>query len=120
MPGPSPRPCAPHQLYTAARTCKRCLVAECRSEVVTVALGGTNPHVYLQMGQAERNATLASLVGREIRCVVGGNGAAAGGSSGVSGSGGGNNDVNGRVEFCVERIASTNPAADLAYALSLS
>eukprot|EP00903_Cladosiphon_okamuranus_P008777 g8408.t1 len=100
----------------------RCLVAECRSEVVTVALGGTNPHVYLQMSQAERNATLTSLVGREIRCVVGGNGAAAGGSSGTygGGGGGGSNDVDGRVEFCVERIASTNPAADLAHALSLS
>eukprot|EP00752_Nemacystus_decipiens_P006458 g5816.t1 len=100
----------------------RCLVAECRSEVVTVALGGTNPHVYLQMGQAERTATLASLVGREIRCVVGGNGAAAGGSSGVDDRVGGGcadrSGVNGRVGFCVERIASTNPAADLAHALS--
>lgn len=85
---------------------------------MAVALGGTNPHVYLQMGQAERDATLAFLVGREIRCVVGGNGAATGGSSGGGGSGG-DGDVDGRVESRVERIASANPAADLAHVLSL-
>ncbi|CAM9473095.1 unnamed protein product [Pylaiella littoralis] len=109
----------------------RCLVAECRSEVVTAALGGINAHVFLQMGQVERKATLDSVIGREIRCVVGGNGAEAtadandvdcfassGGGDGCSDWGGGDGKIPGRVEFRVERIASANPAADLAHLLS--
>lgn len=110
---------------------RRCLVAECRSEVVTAALGGINAHVFLQMGQVERKATLDSVIGREIRCVVGGNGAEAtadannvdcfassGGGDGCSDWGGGDGKIPGRVEFRVERIASANPAADLAHLLS--
>lgn len=109
----------------------RCLVAECRSEVVAAALGGINAYVFLQMGQMERKETLDSLIGREIRCVVGGNGATEtsegannsdGNSNNSSGGNGrsdwGGDDIPGRVEFRVERIASANPAADLAHLLS--
>lgn len=94
-------------------------MAECRSEVVTFALGGTSPQVFLRMGQAERNAALASLVGREIRCVVGGNGAATGAAVSIDSSDSCDSDMAGRVGLRVERIASTNPAADLAHVLSL-
>ncbi|CBJ48415.1 hypothetical protein Esi_0002_0212 [Ectocarpus siliculosus] len=98
----------------------RCLVAECRSAVVTAAFGGMNAHDFLQMGEAERKATVDSLVGREIRCVVGGDGAASevgGNGSACFNGGGGEGDWNGagRVGLRVERIASVNPAADLAY-----
>lgn len=93
-------------------------MAECRSAVVTAAFGGMNAHVFLQMGEAERKATVDSLVGREIRCVVGGDGAASqvGGNGSVCSNGGeGDWDGAGRVGLRVERIASVNPAADLAY-----
>ncbi|CAM9360129.1 unnamed protein product, partial [Ectocarpus sp. 4 AP-2014] len=101
----------------------RCLVAECRSAVVTAAFGGMNAHDFLQMGEAERKATVHSLVGREIRCVVGGDGAASevgGNGSACSNGGGGEGDWDGagRVGLRVERIASVNPAADLAYLVS--
>ncbi|CAM9796151.1 unnamed protein product [Scytosiphon promiscuus] len=106
----------------------RCLVAECRNEVVTAALGGITADVFLQMGPDERRLTLGSLIGREIRCVVGGDGAdvdayGSGRSSercspaGV-GEGGGEWGGTGRVGLRVEGIASANPAADLAHLLS--
>ncbi|CAB1111368.1 unnamed protein product [Ectocarpus sp. CCAP 1310/34] len=101
----------------------RCLVAECRSAVVSAAFGGMNAHDFLQMDEAERKATVDSLVGREIRCVVGGGGAASevgGNGSACSNGGGGEGDWDGagRVGLRVERIASVNPAADLAYLVS--
>ncbi len=103
-PRPTPAP-PPHYFAIVGTSCGRCLVAECRSEVVTAALGGVNPHVFLQLGQAERKRTLDGLIGREVRCVVGCNNH-------------GNEESAGRVEFSVERIASANPAADLAHLLS--
>ncbi|CAM9247462.1 unnamed protein product [Laminaria digitata] len=106
----------------------RCIVAECRSEVVTAALGGIHAaHFFLQMGPAEREATLGALIGREVRCVVGGNGAgvrsscSGGGCEGGEEEGAdwsGGNGGGGGVEYRVERISSTNPAADLAHLLS--
>lgn len=102
---------------------RSCLIAECRSEVIAAALGGINAQVFLQMGQVERKATLDSLIGREIRCVVGGNGAETmGGANNVdrnsNNRSGGDRKISGRVEFRVERIASANPAADLSHLLS--
>lgn len=79
------------------------------------------------MGPAEREATLGALIGREVRCVVGGNGAGVPSSlSGGGGEGGqeggadwsGGEGGGGGVEYRVERISSTNPAADLAHLLS--
>ena len=77
------------------------------------------------MGPAEREATLGALIGREVRCVVGGNGGVRSSCSGREGEGGeegsdrdGCDGGGGGVEYRVERISSTNPAADLAHLLS--
>lgn len=106
--------------------------------MVAAALGGIHAHVFLQMDHAERAATLGSLIGRELRCVVGGNGAVSedtdnnghapqGGddarptSSSRSdwGEGGAEFcDWSGGVQYRVECIASANPAADLGHLLA--
>lgn len=104
----------------------RCIVAECRGEIVTAALGGINAPVYFQMGLAEQKASISFLIGRELRCVVGGNGTEGGGgnnesdSSSSSGCCDGFEAVGGRggVGYRIEGIASANPAADLAHLLS--
>lgn len=106
--------------------------------MITVALGGIHAHVFLQMDQAARAATLGSLIGRELRCVVGGNGAVSedtgnnghapqGGHSARARSssrsdrgegGAGCGDWSGGVQYRVEGIASANPAADLGHLLA--
>lgn len=105
----------------------RCIFAECRGDVVAVALGGMHAHVFLHLSPSERTATLASLVGRELRCVVGSNSGWKGSDQSVGASRDvsegcldeieGNWDTSG-VEYRVEAIASANPAADLAYLLA--
>lgn len=76
------------------------------------------------MGSAEREATLGTLIGREVRCIVGGNGV---GVPSIFPGGGGEGGKEERadwsgggveVEYRVEGISSTNPAADLAHLLS--
>lgn len=120
----------------------RCLLAECRGEVVASALGGIHADVFLHMNQEEQKVILDTLVGRELRCLVGRNGAGmdnddqpgpGGGRGNIprrsrnydGGVGAGQNDGSGwnscsrvsDVHYRVERIASANPAADLAHAL---
>lgn len=110
--------------------------------MVTAALGGIHAHVFLQMDHAERAATLDALIGRELRCVVGGNGAVSedesngghvprgGGDdarasssprSGWEKEGGTTTECGdwsgGGVQYRVECIASANPAADLGHLL---
>lgn len=97
------------------------------------AFGGIHAHVFLLMNEAERTAVLDALIGRELRCVVGGNGA--GGRKSNKGFpsrghasddyGTGKNEIGwscssrvSGVRYRVERLASANPAADLAYMLS--
>lgn len=92
------------------------------------AFGGIHAHVFLHMDQAERRAVLDGLIGREIRCVVGGNGAGGNYTESKDRRGSETNKgfafgwscssrVSG-VEYRIERIAGANPAADLAYILS--
>lgn len=80
------------------------------------------------MSEDERRATLSSLIGRELRCVVGQNGLGADWNTGmnVEGNYSSGEDVEGRgagnwcssgAEYRVELIALANPAADLAHLL---
>lgn len=88
------------------------------------------------MNQAERRATLDALIGREIRCVVGANGTESdmmtleGQEFGIKDASHRSGEITAeakegewssectRAKYRVERIASTNPAADLSHALS--
>lgn len=76
------------------------------------------------MGPAEREATLGTLIGREVRCIVGGNGVevpsicSGGGGEGGQEEGADWSGGGGEVQYRVERISNTNPGADLAHLLS--
>lgn len=103
-------------------------MAECLDDVVTTALGGIHANVFLNMNEDERRATLSSLIGRELRCVVGQNGSGADWNTGMNvvGNNPSGEDIEGRgagnwcssgAEYRVELIALANPAADLAHLL---
>lgn len=85
---------------------------------MTAALGGVTADAFLHMAPVERGKILESLIGREIRCVVGGDGADVGGDNGRDSADGGGWGGAGRVGLRVEGIANANPAAELAHLLS--
>lgn len=123
---------SPRHIFMYDHPC-RCILAECRGEIVATAFGGIHAHVFLGMNHAERRTVIDALIGREFRCVVGSNGAGDN-SSDFAGDRRGGSDIgvshggdvaasqtggwgSSGVKYRIERIAIANPAADLAHLL---